>query len=60
MFIDTALLGGMNRSPIFTRMLEAFETGGIPCGWLGPLLPEDGGDPVRAIALLHFGKQAEE
>lgn len=47
--------GGLDNSPIFKRMLEAFETGGIPCGWLGPL-PEDGGnDPVKAVALLHFG-----
>lgn len=55
-FVETAFLGGLDRSPIFKRMLEAFETGGVPCGWLGPL-PEDGGEPKTAIALLHFGKQ---
>jgi len=54
----TAFYGGLGKSPIFTRMLEAYETGGFPCGWLGPL-PEDGGDPVKAIAVLHLGKTQE-
>jgi len=50
-------LVGLDNSPINMRVLEAFETGGMPCGWIGPL-PEDGGDPVDAIAVLHFGQKA--
>lgn len=54
--IKAAYYGGLDNSPIFKRMLEAFETGGTPCGWLGPL-PEDGGnDPIKAVTLLHFGQ----
>lgn len=56
--IDAAYLGGLDKSPIFERMLEGFETGGFPCGWLGPL-PEDGGDPVESIAVFHLGRIVE-
>ena len=55
---EAAYYGGMDESPIFNRMLEGFETGGFPCGWLGPL-PEHGGDPVKAVALFHLGGQPE-
>lgn len=55
---EAAYYGGMDESPIFNRMLEGFETGGFPCGWLGPL-PEDGGDPVEAVAVFHLGKTVE-
>ena len=48
---------GVSKSPIFTRMFEGFETGGFPCGWIGPL-PEDGGDPVEAVAVFHLGKRS--
>ncbi|KKD57840.1 hypothetical protein RN22_24240 [Grimontia sp. AD028] len=47
--------GGLYKSPIFSRVYEAFLTGGIPCGWVGPT-PEDGGEPVNSIQLLHFGQ----
>lgn len=53
--IEAAYSVGLKNSPLLNRMFEAFQTGGFPCGWLGPL-PEDGGDPVKAIALLHFGR----
>lgn len=56
--IQAVYLVGLDGSRINMRVLEAFETGGMPCGWLGPL-PEDGGDPVDAIAVLHFGQQAQ-
>ncbi len=49
--------GGLDNSRINYRVLQAFETGGIPCGWLGPL-PGEGGDPVEAIAVMHFGPAA--
>jgi hypothetical protein len=52
--IMAAYFGGIDNSPLFKRMFEAFQSGGFPCGWLGPL-PEDGGDPGTAVALLHFG-----
>ena len=55
---EAAYLGGVSKSPIFARMLESFEIGGFPCGWIGPL-PEDGGDPVKAVAVFHLGKQSE-
>lgn len=53
--VRAVYFGGLAKSRIHTRILEAFETGGFPCGWLGPL-PENGGDPVRAVAVLHFGQ----
>lgn len=53
--IKTVYYGGLQSSRINLRVLEAFETGGLPCGWLGPL-PEEGGDPVKAVAVLHFGE----
>lgn len=56
--ILAAYYGGIDKSPLFKRMFEAFQTGGFPCGWLGPL-PEDGGDPREAIAVLHFGQANE-
>ncbi|WP_068086705.1 hypothetical protein [Polycladidibacter stylochi] len=46
---------GLKRTPIFTRVYEAFLTGGIPCGWVGAE-PEEGGDPIKCIQLLHYGK----
>jgi len=52
--IKGALFAGLDNSPVFQRMYEAFLTGGIPCGWVGPL-PEDGGDPVECMQLFHLG-----
>jgi len=56
--IDAAYFGGLEASPIFERIIQGFETGGMPCGWLGPQ-PRDGGDPIAAVALLHFGNRVD-
>jgi hypothetical protein len=55
--IDAAYYGGISASPIFQRVYTAFMTGGIPCGWVGPL-PENGGDPKLCMQLLHFGRKS--
>lgn len=52
--IRAAHYARLQDAPIVARVLEAYETGGFPCGWVGPL-PEDGGDPVSAVAVMHFG-----
>ena len=52
--IQGALFAGLDNSPVFQRMYEAFLTGGIPCGWVGPL-PEDGGEAVECMQLFHLG-----
>lgn len=52
--IEAAHYTTLSDSPLFTRMLEAFETGGMPCGWLGTDIL-DGGDPKDAVVLLHMG-----
>ncbi len=49
--------GGLDNTPVFKRFYEALLTGGMPCGWVGPM-PEDGGDPVECLQLLHFGGMA--
>ncbi|MBT2971690.1 MAG: hypothetical protein KME56_17455 [Candidatus Thiodiazotropha sp. (ex Ctena orbiculata)] len=60
-FIDNMIYasyyGGIDASPEIKRIYEAFLTGGIPCGWVGPL-PEDGGDPNKCMQLLHFGRSS--
>jgi hypothetical protein len=52
--IDASYYGGIDAWPEMKRIYEAFLTGGLPCGWVGPL-PEDGGDPRKCMQLLHFG-----
>jgi len=47
-------LGGLERWPVTNHLLECFETGGIPCGWIGPNF-EDGGVPKECMQVLHFG-----
>lgn len=54
MMVEAVHFGGLKSSRIVTRVLEGYETGGFPCGWVGPL-PEDGGDPDKAVAVLHLG-----
>lgn len=56
--VRAAYICGVDNSPVFKRLLEGFETGGVPCGWLGTH-PGYGGDPVKAVALLHFGQGAQ-
>ena len=57
-FIDhliyASYFGGIDASPEHKRIYEAFLTGGMPCGWVGPL-PENGGDPKKCMQLMHFG-----
>ena len=43
---------GFKNSSIFQRMYDAFLTGGIPCGWVGPL-PEDGGRAKECLQLFY-------
>ncbi|MBS9718000.1 hypothetical protein ACFFUT_07325 [Pseudohalocynthiibacter aestuariivivens] len=52
--IEGICYAGMDQSPLFKQMYKAFLTGGIPCGWIGPL-PEDGGEPSECLQILHFG-----
>ena len=53
--IKAVYFGGLDNSPLFKRMFEAFQTGGFPCGWLGPY-SEGNYDPVKSVALLHLGR----
>jgi len=54
--VETAYLGGIEKSLVYKRFYDAFQTGGIPCGWIGPL-PENGGDPKECLQLLHYGNR---
>lgn len=55
MLITAACIGGYEKSVVSERMLEAFECGGIPGGWVGPL-PKDGGLAKDCLQLFHLGK----
>lgn len=53
--IDASYYCGLENSPFYHRICEAFETGGIPAGWIGPK-PDEGGKPEDCLQLLHYGK----
>jgi hypothetical protein len=46
--------GGLDKWPVANHLLNCFETGGVPCGWIGPEF-EEGGDPQKCMQVLHFG-----
>jgi hypothetical protein len=46
--------GGLEKWPVASHLLQCFESGGMPCGWVGPEF-EDGGDPQACMQVLHFG-----
>ncbi|WP_018693708.1 hypothetical protein [Algicola sagamiensis] len=52
--LKAIVFGGLSNSALALRILEAYETGGIPGGWVGPL-PEDDGKPEDCLQLFHFG-----
>ncbi len=52
--INTSFYIGLKESPFYIRILEAFETGGLPAGWKGPT-PVNGGKPIDCLQLLHYG-----
>ncbi|MDK1286651.1 hypothetical protein [Pseudoalteromonas umbrosa] len=54
MIMDAAIFGGLDNSPIFSRLLDCYRLGGMPGGWVGPL-PEDGGTPEQCMELYHLG-----
>jgi len=56
--LEMTFLVGLKSSSFFTRMIELFEVGGVPCGWLGDVRFSEGADPRQCMAMLHFGKQA--
>lgn len=47
-------LGGLDAWPVANQLLKCFETGGLPCGWIGPEF-KDGGHPHECMQVLHFG-----
>lgn len=47
-------LGGLESWPVANQLLKCFETGGLPCGWIGPEF-EGGGNPQECMQVLHFG-----
>lgn len=47
-------LGGLDAWPVANQLLKCFETGGLPCGWIGPEF-KDGGHPHQCMQVLHFG-----
>lgn len=47
-------LGGLEKWPIANHLLSCFESGGLPCGWIGPGF-KDGGVPQECMQVLHFG-----
>jgi len=47
-------LGGLDEWPVASHLLNCFETGGLPCGWIGPEF-KDGGVPHECMQVLHFG-----
>ena len=49
-----SFLGGLENWPDANHLLACFETGGLPCGWIGPEF-EKGGDPQKCMQVLHFG-----
>ena len=53
--IKTSFYIGLEESPFYTRVLEAFETGGIPAGWVGATPENGGGTPKNCLQLLHYG-----
>lgn len=57
--INTSFYIGLKKSPFYARILDAFETGGLPAGWIGQK-PEDGGNPKNCIQLLHYGTRNSE
>ena len=46
--------GGLEKWPVANHLLSCFETGGLPCGWIGPEI-DDGGAPQECMQVLHFG-----
>lgn len=46
--------GGLEIWPVANHMAICFETGGMPCGWIGPEY-EDGGTPQQCMQVMHFG-----
>jgi hypothetical protein len=53
--IKTSFYIGLNNSSFYARIIEIFETGGIPAGWVGPTPENGGGKPVDCLQLLHYG-----
>lgn len=53
--IETSFYIGLENSAFYTRILEAFETGGIPAGWVGATPENGGGTPKNCLQLLHYG-----
>ena len=46
--------GGLETWPVANHLLSCFETGGLPCGWIGPEF-ESGGVPQECMQVMHFG-----
>lgn len=55
--IKVSFLSGLDTSNFFVRMIELFEMGGLPCGWLGGVRYENGADPKECMAMLYFGSR---
>ncbi len=52
--LQAVYLIGLDDAPFHARVLEAFEAGGLPCGWVGPVW-EEGGDPEKSVRMFHLG-----
>jgi len=54
LFIRSAYFGGFQRWPVCEYLLQCYQVGGFPTGWVGPL-PKHGGESSKCMQLMHFG-----
>lgn len=49
----SAYFSEFHKSPFWNRICEFFEAGGLPCGWVGGVSLEQGGDPLTSLVMCH-------
>jgi len=50
--INVALIRDYRKSSFYSAMLDIYEQGAIPCGWMGAIPYLNGGDPRKCFAVL--------
>ncbi len=54
LMVHACYFGAIEEDPCSQRLFQAYQTGGMPCGWLGLVDYQDGADPKECIALFHM------